>query len=66
MPGCDDNHYREIERCVECGGITPKGVPHTPRDCAIERERAVREKQRLEDLRDELQRHYRYPEMLPD
>ena len=42
-------HYRETERCTDCGGTIPVGIPHTMRECAIARERAVQEAQRRGD-----------------
>lgn len=38
-------HYRETERCPDCGDMIPVGIPHTMRECAIARERAVRKAQ---------------------
>lgn len=46
MPG---EPYIEMERCPECGGKRPVGIPHTLKECAIERERAVREAQERGD-----------------
>jgi hypothetical protein len=43
-------NYLEHERCPDCGDMIPVGIPHTMRECAIARERAVREAQITADL----------------